>query len=235
MSKTTRKLTAILFTDIVGFTALMRADEKKALNLLYYNRQLLKPIIKKHDGEILKEMGDGTLNSFPSAIEAVRCALEIQEMLEAVPALNLRIGVHIGDVIEEGDDIFGDGVNIASRIQGLAEPGGVCLSQAVYDSIQSQADIRAKSIGKRELKGIEGEQEIYTLISSQQQFQAASGNGDKTEKRRVEEKFHFGALFSWIGGTIISIIIIFRSNIFFTCADPKISQEKKNHIYKMVR
>ncbi len=82
MSKTTRKLTAILFTDIVGFTALMRADEKKALNLLYYNRQLLKPIIKKHDGEILKEMGDGTLNSFPSAIEAVRCALEIQEMLD---------------------------------------------------------------------------------------------------------------------------------------------------------
>ena len=216
MSETTRKLTAILFTDIVGFTALMRADEKKALNLLYYNRQLLEPIIKRHNGEILKEMGDGTLNSFPSAIEAVRCALEIQEMLEAVPALNLRIGVHIGDVIEEGDDIFGDGVNIASRIQGLAEPGGICLSQAVYDSIQSQADIRAKSIGKRELKGIEGEQEIYTLISSQEQFQAASGNGDKTEKRRVEEKFHFGALFSWIGGTIISIIIIFQVVAFIT-------------------
>lgn len=216
MSETTRKLTAILFTDIVGFTALMRADEKKALNLLYYNRQLLEPIIKKHYGEILKEMGDGTLNSFPSAIEAVRCALEIQEMLEAVPALNLRIGVHIGDVIEEGDDIFGDGVNIASRILDLAEPGGICLSQAVYDSIQSQADIRAKSIGKRALKGIEGEQEIYTLISSQDQFQTPPGNGDKIEKRIVDKKNHLGALFSWIGGTVISILIIFQAVTFFT-------------------
>ena len=116
-----RKLTAIMFTDIVGFTSLMRADEKKALNLLYYNRQLLEPLIKKYNGEILKEMGDGTLNSFSSAIEAVRCALEIQETLEEVPALNLRIGVHIGDVIEQGEDIFGDGVNIASRIQSLAD------------------------------------------------------------------------------------------------------------------
>lgn len=215
MSETTRKLTAILFTDIVGFTALMRADEKKALNLLYYNRQLLEPIIKKHDGEILKEMGDGTLNSFPSAIEAVRCALDIQEMLDAVPALNLRIGVHIGDVIEEGDDIFGDGVNIASRIQDLAEPGGICISQAVYDSIQSQADIRADSIGKCELKGIEGNQEIYTLITKPELIQRIPEEGGK--RYEIGEKHNLkGLLLSWIGGILLVSIISLQSALYFS-------------------
>ena len=211
-----RKLTAIMFTDIVGFTSLMRADEKKALNLLYYNRQLLEPLIKKYNGEILKEMGDGTLNSFSSAIEAVRCALEIQETLEEVPALNLRIGVHIGDVIEQGEDIFGDGVNIASRIQSLADSGGICISQAVNDSIQSQSDIRAISIGNRELKGIEGKQEIFSLmvkdapVLTENEVEALKGAS------KEGDKFNARPFLSWIAGTIFSILILFQVVNLFT-------------------
>ena len=211
-----RKLTAIMFTDIVGFTSLMRADEKKALNLLYYNRQLLEPLIKKYNGEILKEMGDGTLNSFSSAIEAVRCALEIQETLEEVPALNLRIGVHIGDVIEQGEDIFGDGVNIASRIQSLADSGGICISQAVNDSIQSQSDIRAISIGNRELKGIEGRQEIFSLMVKDAPVLNENEVEALKDSRKEGDKFNARPFLSWIAGTIFSILILFQVVNLFT-------------------
>ena len=218
-----RKLTAIMFTDIVGFTSLMRADEKKALNLLYYNRQLLDPLIKKYNGEILKEMGDGTLNSFSSAIEAVRCALEIQETLEEVPALNLRIGVHIGDVIDTGDDIFGDGVNIASRIQNLADPGGICISQAVNDSIQSQSDIRAISIGMRELKGIEGKQEIFSLMVKDAPILTENEVGVLKGRRKEGDKFNARPFLSWIAGTIISILVLFQVVNLFTKTQTTVS------------
>ena len=218
-----RKLTAIMFTDIVGFTSLMRADEKKALNLLYYNRQLLDPLIKKYNGEILKEMGDGTLNSFSSAIEAVRCALEIQETLEEVPALNLRIGVHIGDVIEQGEDIFGDGVNIASRIQNLADSGGICISQAVNDSIQSQSDIRAISIGKRELKGIEGKHEIFSLIVKDAPILSENEVGVLKGRSKEGVRFNVRPFLSWITGTIISIFVLFQVVNLFTKTQSTVS------------
>ena len=218
-----RKLTAIMFTDIVGFTSLMRADEKKALNILYYNRQLLDPLIKKYNGEILKEMGDGTLNSFSSAIEAVRCALEIQETLEEVPALNLRIGVHIGDVIDTGEDIFGDGVNIASRIQNLADSGGICISQAVNDSIQSQSDIRAISIGMRELKGIEGKQEIFSLMVKDTPILTENEVGVLKGRRKEGDKFNARPFLSWIAGTIFSILILFQVVNLFTKTQTTVS------------
>jgi class 3 adenylate cyclase/TolB-like protein len=214
-----RKLTAIMFTDIVGFTSLMRADEKKALNILYYNRQLLDPLIKKYNGEILKEMGDGTLNSFSSAIEAVRCALEIQETLEEVPALNL----HIGDVIDTGEDIFGDGVNIASRIQNLADSGGICISQAVNDSIQSQSDIRAISIGMRELKGIEGKQEIFSLMVKDAPILTENEVGVLKGRRKEGDKFNARPFLSWIAGTIISILVLFQVVNLFTKTQTTVS------------
>ena len=126
-------------------------------------KKILNPIIEKFNGTLHKEMGDGLLFTFQTATDAIKCGIKIQKETKSVKDLNLRIGIHIGDVIEEGDDIFGDGVNIASRIQGMADSGGICISQAVYDSIQSQADIFAQSIGKHTLKGIDAKQELYTL------------------------------------------------------------------------
>ena len=135
MSLEDRKLAAIVFTDICGFTELMGRDETRAMDLLEKQRTLLKPIVSNFNGEWLKEIGDGVLLSFPSTVKAVNCSLEIQNILSQKPDLTLRIGIHIGDVIKKGDDVFGDGVNIASRLEPLAEPGGICVSERVHEDI----------------------------------------------------------------------------------------------------
>ncbi|UCH63221.1 MAG: tetratricopeptide repeat protein [Fidelibacterota bacterium] len=158
-----RKLAAIMFTDIVGYTAMMSQDEEKALELLKKNRALLKPVIEQFRGEWLKEMGDGTLSSFASAVEAVNCALEIQHILQSDPNLSLRIGIHIGDVVFEDGDVFGDGVNVASRIEPLAEPGSVCVSEQVYEAIRNKRGIEATLLGEKKLKGVDHPIKVYAV------------------------------------------------------------------------
>jgi len=158
-----RKLAAIMFTDIAGYTALMSHDEEKALQLLQKNRALLKPIIEQFRGEWLKEMGDGTLSSFASAVDAVNCALVIQRTLKDDPELGLRVGIHIGDVVFERGDVFGDGVNVASRIEPLAEPGCICVSEQVYDSIRNKPGIETTLLGEQQLKGIDHPIRVYTV------------------------------------------------------------------------
>jgi class 3 adenylate cyclase/tetratricopeptide (TPR) repeat protein len=158
-----RKLAAIMFTDIVGYTALMGEDESKALTLLQKNRDFLKPLIERHNGEWLKEMGDGTLSCFTSAVDAVNCAREIQLSLKDDLDLTLRIGIHIGDVVFEGGDVFGDGVNVASRIEPLAEPGGICISGRVHDDIHNKPDIGTVFIGEQTLKHVKRPIKVYAL------------------------------------------------------------------------
>ena len=158
-----RKLAAIMFTDIVGYTALMSKDEGKALQMLDRNRKVLKFIIQQFRGEWLKEIGDGTLSSFQSAVDAVNCALEVQRSLKDDPDLSLRIGIHVGDVVVKASDIFGDGVNVASRIEPLAEPGGVCISEKVYDEIKNKPDIKAVLLGERKLKNVDRLITVYSL------------------------------------------------------------------------
>ena len=158
-----RKLAAIMFTDIVGYTALMGRDEAKALQLLHKNRDLLKPLIKEHRGDWLKEIGDGTLSSFGSAVEAVNCAREIQHTLKNDPELTLRIAIHIGDVVFEEGDVFGDGVNVASRIEPLAAPGGICVSEQVYDAIRNKPEIGTVFLGEKNLKGVDHPIKVYAL------------------------------------------------------------------------
>src|SRR2546423_15085600 len=115
-----RQLAAIMFTDIVGYTALMGDDEQKAFELLRKNRQLQKPVIEKFNGTWIKEIGDGVLASFNTVTDAVLCANEIQRACNDIAGLKLRIGIHQGEVVFEDNDVFGDGVNIASRLQALA-------------------------------------------------------------------------------------------------------------------
>lgn len=160
-----RKLAAIVFTDVVGFSALMSSDEKAAMALLEKQRRLLRPIIENFDGEWLKEIGDGLLFSFPSAVKAVTCSLEIQRILEHDPKLNIRIGIHIGDIIQKDGDVFGDGVNIASRLEPLAEPGGICVSERVYDDIRNQPEINAQFQDEQLLKGIDKPIKVYSIFT----------------------------------------------------------------------
>src|SRR5688500_12438259 len=134
----TRQLAAIMFTDIVGYTALMGEDEQRAFELLNKNRQLQRPLIEQHNGQWIKEIGDGVLASFPTVTDAVSAAIAIQEGCNRSKEFFLRIGIHQGEVVFENGDLFGDAVNIASRLQALAPVGGIWVSEAVYKNIANK-------------------------------------------------------------------------------------------------
>ncbi|MFC2123469.1 adenylate/guanylate cyclase domain-containing protein [Bacteroidota bacterium] len=176
-----RRLAAIMFTDIVGYTALMGRDEDAAFKMLRKNRQLHKTLIEKYRGKWLKEMGDGILASFGSASDAVRCASLIQNRAkkEEIP---LRIGIHEGEVVFEGGDIFGDGVNVASRLEDLAETGSINISEAVYREIKNKAGITAEFIEEKSLKNIEEPVKIYKVSCEEvegEQIEITSGKDDR--------------------------------------------------------
>jgi class 3 adenylate cyclase len=124
-----RQLAAIMFTDIVGYTALMGRDEEKAFELLNKNRQIQKPIIEQYNGKWIKELGDGVMATFQTVSDAVTAAIKIQQACNAAKAFQLRIGIHQGEIVMEDGDVFGDAVNIASRIQAIANPGSIFISE----------------------------------------------------------------------------------------------------------
>ena len=147
MQRTQRRLAAVLAADVVGYSRLMEIDEAGTLARLKTNREtLIEPKIAEHDGRVVKLMGDGLLAEFASVVDAVSCAVETQRALAAVNAelpqdqrLELRIGVNLGDVLVEGDDIYGEGVNVAARLERLCTPGGVLISGTVFDQVAGKA------------------------------------------------------------------------------------------------
>ena len=166
-----RRLTAILAGDVVGYSRLMGADEEGTLSRLNaHRREFLEPKIADHRGRIVKRTGDGILIEFASAVDAARCAVEIQHgMIERnapVPQdkrIELRIGIHVGDVIIEDSDIFGDGVNIAARLEGIAQPGGICISDDAYRQVRGKLDVNFQDGGEQELKNIARPVRVYQL------------------------------------------------------------------------
>ncbi len=162
MAADERRLAAIVSTDVVGYSRLMGADETGTLSALRSHRaELIDPKIAAHGGRIVKTMGDGLLLEFPSVVEATQCAVEVQQGMAArnvdVPVaeqLVMRVGVNLGDIIIDGDDIYGDGVNIAARLQELSEPGGICISSRVHDDVRDRLEIEFTDSGLEELKNI---------------------------------------------------------------------------------
>ena len=159
----TRQLAAIVFTDIVGYTALMGADEEKAFQLLKKNRQIQQPLIKQYNGAWIKEIGDGVLASFHTVTDAVMCAGAIHQACKAVEGLQLRIGIHLGEVVFENNDVFGDGVNIASRLQALAPIGGTYVSESVYKNVSNKKEIITEFIREENLKNVSESVKIYEI------------------------------------------------------------------------
>jgi len=159
------RLAAIMFTDIVGYTEIMGKDEKKALELLEMNMTIQKSIIEQYNGIVLKEMGDGMLISFNSSIDSVLCAKEIINRIQKESELPLRIGIHEGDVIYKGNDIYGEGVNIASRLQSEAAENRIYISQSVYDDIRNKPELNVEFIGERILKNVDQPIQIYSIIN----------------------------------------------------------------------
>jgi adenylate cyclase len=164
-------LAAIMFTDIAGYTSLTESNENLALSLLDEHRKIVRPLIDAHGGKEVKTMGDAFLVEFTSATEAMKCACEIQESLfrfnsKRKPAerILLRIGIHLGDVIHSDRDVYGDAVNLASRIERLSDPGGITVSRQVYDSVRSKLrDIKFESIGLRQMKNVENAVEVFKV------------------------------------------------------------------------
>jgi adenylate cyclase len=158
-----RKLAAILAADVVGYSRLMGADETGTLTALKQHRQtVFDPAVSAHNGRIVKLIGDGTIVEFGSVVDAVNCALSVQrssgllpDASAGQPRIVLRIGINLGDVIIEGDDIYGDGVNIAARLEPAAEPGGICISSIVNESIGNRIDVRFQDGGDISVKNIE--------------------------------------------------------------------------------
>ncbi len=187
-----RKLAAIMFTDMVGYSALSQRDDKLALELLEEHRQLLREIFPRFNGTEIKTIGDAFLIEFSSALEAAQCAIEIQRTLAkrnhdvtAERRIELKIGIHIGDVVHRGGDVYGDGVNIASRIEQLAGAGGICVSMDVERQIRNALETRFEKLAPTELKNISVPMDLFRIVLPWEKKSGVRGQKSGVRKRRV--------------------------------------------------
>ncbi len=160
-----RQLAAIMFADMTGYTAMMQEDEQHAKTLRDRQKHTLETFIPAHNGKIIQYFGDGTLSMFDSAISAVQAAIEIQNELRKEPKVLLRIGIHSGDVVYDHEGLYGDCVNLASRIEALSSPGAVLISDKVYDEVKNQSDIKCLLLGKFYLKNVKRQVDIYAIVN----------------------------------------------------------------------
>jgi class 3 adenylate cyclase len=211
-TRSQRSLAAIVFTDVVSFSARMHADEVGTLKLLERDFAEMRRLCTEHEGEVLKTTGDGLLLTFVSAVQAVACALAMQRRFAAAAkdqapggALQHRIGIHLGDVLIQDRDVMGDGVNIASRLQAEAEPGGICISQTVYDVVKNKLAMQVVSLGARELKNISSAVPVYRLLLEAQGLEPAatvspgSGRPGGGGRRRV---------LAFVGGAAALVVVL---------------------------
>src|SRR5512136_1219052 len=163
-----RKLAAVFSADVAGYSRLMGEDETATLTTLEAYKEVIFVLIRQHRGRVVSSPGDNVLAEFASVVDAVQCAVEIQQVLRAKNAvlpesrrMEFRIGINLGDVIEEGEQIYGDGVNIAARLEGLAEAGGICISESAYQQIENKLPLRYQYLGEHQVKNIARPVRVY--------------------------------------------------------------------------
>jgi class 3 adenylate cyclase len=210
-----RRLAAIMFSDICSFSKIMGVDEDKALSFVSLHNQVVADGAGQYGGRIIKKMGDGLMVEFSSAVNAVRCALAVQEAINSYNTdsaepdrIFIRIGIHLGDVVvSEGGDLLGDGVNVASRIEPLAEPGGICISRDILDLVQNKISIETVHLGAKELKNISKQVDIYKVL-----LDAVAGKtikmapDEQTKKAGARSSAMKGALIG--GGIVLAVLML---------------------------
>jgi adenylate cyclase len=207
--KTTRKLRAILSADVKGYSLLMADDEVHTVKKLKEYRDSMSDLIRSHSGRVVDAVGDNLLAEFSSAVDAVQCSVEIQKDLkqknEDLPEdrrLEFRIGINIGDVIQDGDRIYGSGINVAARIEGLAEPGGICISRNAYDHIKEKLSFGYEYLGDHEVKNIKDPVRVYKVLTDPEDAGKLIGEEPKA------------AIAKWIWPTVVVAAIVITSVVW---------------------
>lgn len=210
-----RKLAAILFADIVGYTKLMQANESAGLESLEKFKSIVNESVPRFGGEVVKNYGDGCLMLFDAPSSAIQCAIEMQKSFRKGKTIPVRIGAHIGEVIQTEDDYYGDGINIASRLETLAEPNSILISRAMKDQLQNKNFANTEYIGTVNLKNVEDIQEIYALSNKGLAVPSSSSIGSEKRSRRgklinendklAKKKKAFGVLF----GMCMAVSVMF--------------------------
>jgi eukaryotic-like serine/threonine-protein kinase len=207
-----QRLAAILFTDIVGYTALMGSNEEQAMLMLQRNRSIHSSLIKEYNGVYVKEIGDGTLAYFDSAHEAVRCAVAIQTSINKEMNAKLRIGIHLGEIIFENNDVYGDGVNIASRVEPLADPGGICVTDTVDKALRSYPDINTVYLGKAKLKNVSYPMPLYAISSHGLPVPSKKSFAEKSRRTKAVALKPLNIFFYIAIPAIIVLLLFIRYN-----------------------
>jgi len=200
-----RRHAAIVFTDIVGYTALMGTDEYRAFVVLQKNREIHSELIRQFNGTLIKEMGDGTLISFNLASDAVRCAIAIQKACKE-QNIPLKIGIHEGELVFAGEDVYGDGVNIASRLQEDAREGCIAISEKVYSDIKNKSGIDTKLIGPKKLKNVDDPVKVYEVLCEETTLVEEQGS-KSVENSKASRRYRYFIL-PGIFIVIIAVILI---------------------------
>jgi adenylate cyclase len=204
-----RQLAAIMFTDIVGYTALMQENEQKAVALIRHYNSTLEKTVAAHEGKVLNYYGDGSLCIFPSATEAVNCAIEVQKELLSDPVVPLRIGLHIGEVFFEDGKAIGDGVNVASRVQSLGQANTILFSKEIFDKIKNHPEVKSVSIGQFDFKNVDEPMEVFALtneglIVPKREQMSGKLKHDSKKKKTVRRNFMIA----------VSLLILLIASIF---------------------
>jgi adenylate cyclase len=232
--KVKRRLTTVLCADVQGYARLMETDEAGTLEMLRRCRAAMATLIERHEGRIVNTWGDATIAEFASVVEAVQCAVEIQQepssrngALPNEQQMRFRIGINLGDVLVEGDDVYGDGVNVAARLQELAEPGGILISSPVYDQVHSKLSIGFDCLGPQNVKNIQNPIVSYRVIQGDTTVWPLGSRPDAKRapapRQHPESRAHGGFARSWgwftrLPRPIAAIIVIqgflFLINVF---------------------
>jgi class 3 adenylate cyclase len=197
-----RKLATILSADVAGYSRLMAEDEEQTLRIFRGHREIFESVVAMHRGRIFNTAGDAILAEFPSAVEAVRCATEIQtavrtrnDQFPEARQVKFRIGVNLGDVMVQGGDLLGDGVNVAARLQAAAEPGGICISGSVYDQIRNKLSLSFRSLGERSFKNIPQPVRTFSITETED-------HGALPARKR-----NLGRFYKWAAAAVLLILI----------------------------